>query len=174
MKVLAFDLSLSATGIAMPNGALSTFRSKAEGDARLTDIAGWCRMAAIQSGSDLVPDLVVIEDVPRNPYVATVKLAMLHGAVRYVLRIEGHRYLTVPPATLKTYATGKGTAQKADMRMELYKRTGLDVDDDNQCDAAWLRYLGLDLCGHPEIELPAKHRRALDKLTLPVGAVVLS
>jgi Holliday junction resolvasome RuvABC endonuclease subunit len=166
MKILALDLSLTATGMAWPSGGLSTYKTKAEGDARLTDIAGWCRMASITAE----PDLVVIEDLPmgfRN--AAAGSLGMLHGAVRYVLRIEGYRYLTVPPATLKTYATGRGNAQKPDMRMELFKRTDTDVADDNQCDAAWLRLLGLDLLGEPEIALPQTHRRALDKLKLPAG-----
>ena len=169
-RVLALDLSLSATGIARPDGELSTYRPQVKGDDRLTEIAHY--VGVIADGR--LPDLTVIEDVPFGMNNAAAgPLAMLHGAVRFVLLNEGHRYLTVPPATLKTYATGRGNARKPDMRMELYKRTELDVDDDNQCDARWLQLLGLDLMGYPALELPQTHRRALDKLRLPKGLVTV-
>ncbi len=168
MRILALDLSLTATGIAEPAGQLSTYRPTVKGDLRLVYIADEILM--IVHASD--PDLVVMEDLPfgiRN--AAAGALGMLHGAVRHVLLLAERHYLTVPPATLKTYATGKGNCQKADMRMELYKRTGTDVADDNQVDAAWLRLLGLDLAGQPEIDLPRTHRRALDKLDPPFKPV---
>ena len=169
-RVLALDLSLTATGIAEPDGTLSTFKPTTKGDLRLREISnrirGLLSDLLVDSGVDV--DLVVIEDLPmgiRN--AAAGALGMLHGAVRSQLIWLEVRYLTVPPASLKTYATGRGNAPKPDMRMALYKRTGLDVPDDNQVDAAWLRYLALDLAGHPELDLPASHRRALDKLKEP-------
>lgn len=164
---LALDLSLAATGIAYPNGDTSTFKPKSKGDERLAEIARHVKDAIEQAQAEIV----VVEDLPmgiRN--AAAGKLGMLHGAVRLVMLVVKVPYLTVPPATLKTYATGKGNCQKPDMRMELFKRTGQDVADDNQCDAAWLRLLGLDLAGHAELPLPQSHRRALDKLTLPDAA----
>jgi Holliday junction resolvasome RuvABC endonuclease subunit len=168
-RVLALDLSLSATGIARPDGGLQTLRPQQKGDDRLVEIA--CYIGVVADGRG--PDLTIMEDVPYGAgNVAAGPLALLHGAVRFVLLDRGHRYLTVPPATLKTYATGRGNARKPDMRMELYKRTGLDVDDDNQCDARWLQLLGLDLMGYPSLELPQSHRRALDKLRLPKGVLV--
>ncbi len=168
MRVLALDLSLRATGIAEPNGRLWTYKPKCQHDDRLMLIADEIHNAVHQWSTDLV----VIEDLPfgvRN--AAAGALGMLHGAIRLDLLRDQKRYLTVPPATLKTYATGKGNCQKPDMRMELYKRTGADIEDDNQVDAAWLRMLALDLLGHPELDLPQQHRRALAKLTLPAGVV---
>jgi Holliday junction resolvasome RuvABC endonuclease subunit len=174
IRILAFDLSLAATGIAEPGGQLSTYKPASKGDERLADIANEIEMVSYYRPRDPRPaaDLVVIEDLPmglRN--AAAGALGMLHGAVRLVLLRNRVPYLTVPPATLKTYATGRGNCTKPDMRMELFKRTDTDVADDNQCDAAWLRLLGLDLLGQSELELPAKHRRALDKLVLPAGLV---
>ena len=169
-RILALDLSLTATGIAWPDGTLHTYKPPNRGDYRLVNIGGMVQLAVF----DTNPDLVVFEDLPtglRN--AAAGSLGMLHGAVRFILLEDDEGpipYLTVPPATLKTYATGRGNAPKPDMRMDLYKRTGQDIADDNQVDAAWLRYLALDLHGHPQLTLPATHRRALNKLTLPAAA----
>jgi Holliday junction resolvasome RuvABC endonuclease subunit len=167
-RVLALDLSLAATGVAYPDGELDTFRPGCDGDERLTVLRDDIREALYLGWgvTNFEPDLVVIEDFVVRSGASSV-LGMLHGAIRVLLMDEGLPYLTVPPATLKVYATGGGRAQKPDMRMELYKRTQSDVADDNQVDAAWLRLLALDLAGHPEITLPQTHRRALTKLTWP-------
>ena len=168
--VLALDLSLTATGVADTAGDLDTIRPHTKGDQRLTEIT--TRVTdAIYTSPDR-PQLVVIEDLPhgiRN--AAAGALGMVHGAVRYQLQSHELPYLTVPPATLKTLATGRGNAKKPDMRMDLFKRTGLDVPDDNQVDAWWLRVLGRLLAGHVVFDtpLPQTHLRALTKLTLPDG-----
>lgn len=81
---------------------------------------------------------------------------------------RGIRVAEVPPSTLKRYATGKGTAPKSDMRMALYKRSGIDVPDDNQVDATWLRQMGLAHLGDPDaVPLPQTHLAALDKVVWP-------
>jgi len=43
--------------------------------------------------------------------------------------------LQVPPMTLKKYATGKGTAKKQEMLLQIYKRWGVEFNDDNAADA---------------------------------------
>ncbi len=170
VRVLALDLSLTATGIATPDGTLDTYRPRtrphANGDTRLDDIANEVEMALYEASYPAPGLLVAIEGPVTRSQAATV-IGMVHGAVRLVLIRKEVPYLVVPPAAIKTYATGKGNAPKPDMRMSLYKRTGLDVADDNQVDAAWLRLLALDLAGRAELDLPQTHRRALSKLTLP-------
>lgn len=163
-RVYALDLSLTATGVACPNGVLDTYRPATEGDRRLDDIVNEVEM--LLGDEDLDDVLVVLEGPVTRSHAATA-IGMLHGAIRLTLIRWTLDYLIVPPAVLKTYATGRGNAPKPDMRMELYKRTGADVVDDNQVDAAWLRLLALDLLGEPEVLLPQTHRRALAKLTLP-------
>jgi Holliday junction resolvasome RuvABC endonuclease subunit len=169
VDVLALDLSITATGIALPDGTLDTIRPPYLGDRRLDDIATRIEQAAINTTPDLSDLLVVIEDLPTHARAAGIT-GMVHGAVRLTLIHWDISYFTVPPATLKKYATGRGNAPKPDMRMALYKRTGQDVPDDNQVDAAWLRHLALDLAGQPEITLPANQRAVLNKLALPTGA----
>ena len=43
--------------------------------------------------------------------------------------------LQVPPMTLKKYATGKGTSKKQEMLLQIYKRWGVEFNDDNAADA---------------------------------------
>lgn len=163
-RVMGLDLSITATGVALPDGTVTTLRFGADlGDRRLLSIHHHLYDAIAFDHLDLV----VIEDLPVNARAGGV-IGMVHGVVRRLLLEHGAPYLLVPPATLKTYATGKGNSDKPDMRMSLYQRAALDLRDNNQVDAVWLRLLGLDHLGHPELTLPATHRRALDKL----GAVV--
>lgn len=157
-QIAGLDLSLRATGLALPDGTLATITPTSQGDNRFPEIS-----------DTLITNLysvsaVIIEDLPfgaRNP--AAGPLGMIHGVVRSDLIRASLNYVLVPPATLKVYATGRGTASKSDMRMSLYKRLGLDISDDNQVDAAWLRQIGLDIIGESDLDLPTSHRRALDR-----------
>lgn len=164
-SVVGLDLSLSATGIAERDGRTWTYSPEGKGDRRLTDIR-----ATIGRTVGHGVDLVVIEDgVHRSP--AAFDLGMVHGAIRMSLLAAGVRYVLVPPSTLKKYATGRHLATKPDMRMALYQRMGIDLRDDNQVDATWLRYAGLQLLGEPVVELPKAQVAALDKVRAGLGEV---
>jgi len=43
--------------------------------------------------------------------------------------------LQVPPMTLKKYASGKGNAKKQEMLLQIYKRWGVEFNDDNAADS---------------------------------------
>jgi hypothetical protein len=43
--------------------------------------------------------------------------------------------LQIPPMTLKKYATGKGTSKKQEMLLQMYKRWGVEFNDDNAADS---------------------------------------
>lgn len=163
MRVLGLDLSLTASGVALPDGTLTTIRTtRSDGDRRLVHIAD-------EIGQTLHGvDLAVVEDLPTHAHGSGIT-GMVHGAVRCELIRAGVPYLLVPAASLKTFATGRGNATKSDMRLELFRRMSIDERDDNCVDAWFLRALGCDLTGHPLFPLPKTHRRALDKLTLPEG-----
>jgi len=168
--VVGIDPSLTATGLAWGDGVTTTIKYPKDvtGDQRLVVIS-----EAIENLTNLprcgqTVELAVIEDLPTHAHGAGIT-GMVQGVIRLQLRLDGIRYVTVPAATLKKFATGKGNATKPDMRMELFQRTGVDLRDDNQVDAAWLRFLGLALIGQPEIQLPKTHTVALDKLSLPEG-----
>lgn len=75
-------------------------------------------------------------------------LGELGGVVKIAL--ADHTEATVrivPPATLKKFVAGKGNAPKAVMLKEVFRRFGVDVDDDNLADAAGLCFIGRALAG---------------------------
>lgn len=172
-RVVGLDLSITATGISDQLGECSTCGGPSKlGDRRLAAITSAIEEMLTVHGEvcdrfERV-DLVVIEDIPTHAHGAGIT-GMVHGAVRLRLLDWAIPYVLVPPASLKKYATGKGNASKADMAVALYKRAGLELADDNQVDAWWLRALGLQLLGDPIVELPALNLSALDRLELPAG-----
>ncbi len=171
--IVGLDLSIAATGITRGGGMPETIKTE-PGDvieARIDRIvvAIWERLI---DRSPYTPDcrfadLVVIEEVPPIRAHSIAPLAMLHGALRLELYRFGIPFVLVPPATLKKYATGKGTAKKPDMRMALYKRTNLDLDDDNQVDAWWLRAMAVDHYRGEGPNMPKANREALEKIAWP-------
>lgn len=162
-RVLGLDLSITGTGIAPATGSTSTLHPRTAGDERLLEIRNHISLEL-----DTVHLAVIEGPVLRSQ--AALSLAMLHGAVRTLLWDTATGYVIIPPATLKKYATGRGNATKPDMAVALYKRTGLELADDNQVDAWWLRAMGLDALGAPIVALPADQRAVLAKFHWDIGA----
>jgi Holliday junction resolvasome RuvABC endonuclease subunit len=169
LRVLALDLSITATGMCLPDGTTNTIKTRdKDGDRRLQTIVDSIGVA-LGEGHDGIGDgvdLVVIEG-PVVRSSAAVIIGMVHGAVRLRLLDFDTPYTLVTPATLKAYATGKGNADKTAMAIAALKRTGREFADDNQCDAFWLRAAALDWYGQPEFELPKAQRDRLTKVVWP-------
>lgn len=157
MRVVGLDLSLQSTGWARADGATGTIRSHQVGCPRLTEI----RTAILHIAKDPPADFVAIEGYSFGSRNGGERIGELGGVVRVALFGNGIPFVEIPPATLKKYATGRGNAKKPDMRMALYQRTGVDLDDDNQVDAWWLRAFALARYGAPVVDLPASHLEAL-------------
>jgi len=168
--VIGIDPSLTGTGLAWANGETWTAASSSyQGDDRLDYIYRAVHTVCEQSNQVGQPiTLAVVEDLPKHAHGAGLT-GMAQGVIRLALKQTLVPYILIPAATLKKFATGNGNAGKPDMRMELYKRTGLDLKDDNQVDAWWLRALGHELLGDPIVSLPKAHTDALGKLALPEG-----
>lgn len=168
--VVGLDLSLTGTGLAIGD-RLVTIKSEPNGKT-LTD-----RRAR------LMRIVAAIEDNLADPIPAPPRLVVIEAPAfsrttghhhdrsgLWWLVVEGFYAAGVPvvevtPTALKRFATGKGVASKSDMRMALFKRAGLDVADDNQVDAAWLRQIGLHLTGQQAaLPLPQTHLAALTKI----------
>lgn len=161
-RVIGIDPSLTATGLADWDGTVETYGGDAKlGDRRLSFLYNQVKFHC-QPGVDMA----VIEDLPANAKSAGLT-GKAQGVVRLALIRADVPYVAISPAALKKFATGRGNATKSDMRMELYKRTGIDLPDDNQVDAWWLRAAGMQHLGEPVVDVPESRVAGLDYLIWP-------
>lgn len=165
MRVLGLDLSLTSTGVALPDGTVALLSSRHRGVERLADLQDAIkRVAAV--------DLVVIEGYSmggqRGSSGVAQALGELGGVVRLALFDMGVPFAEVPPSTLKKFACGKGNANKNEMLLAAAQRLGYSGSSNDGADALWLRAAGLDAYGLPEVDLPKAQRDALAKVDWPV------
>jgi Holliday junction resolvasome RuvABC endonuclease subunit len=169
LRILGLDLSITAPGLSLPDGTTRTIKTNPkDGDRRLQHIADGIGHAIYEGVNDPADrlHLAVIEDLPTHAKSAGIT-GMVHGAVRLRLIECGVPYVLITPATLKAYATGKGNADKTAMAIAALKRTGREFADDNQCDAAWLRWAALDWYDCAEFVMPQAQRDRLTKVAWP-------
>ena len=163
VKVLGLDLSITGTGVAHTvEGAVCTHLIKTNPkhrDSRLTQLQNEIREYA--AGAELC---LIEAPTPRSP--SSVVSGMVQGAARLVLLELGIPYGTLMPASLKKYATGKGTGDKVPMAIAALKRAGLEFEDDNQCDGFWLWVAANDVLGQPVFDLPQINRESLKKIKM--------
>jgi Holliday junction resolvasome RuvABC endonuclease subunit len=142
--------AITALNIDNPNSYETwVYKSPKSGVRRLADIRGW-----MESKFDfLYAQRCRVEDIAMEGTVlashSALKLGELAGLVKVVIwdyfdgnlnsyiPFEEHTRtpLQVPPMTLKKYATGKGTAKKQEMLMQMYKRWNIEFNDDNAADS---------------------------------------
>jgi len=156
-KVLGADLSLTGTGIVVLQGdniiVQELIKSKPPTEKNPTTeierIIGIKNriIEIIEDGS--APDLVVIEGVALMVKNATalVQLSGLNYMLREYLYSRKIPFLIAVPTTLKKFITGSGKAKKDMMMLEVYKRYGVSLTDDNECDAYSLAKLGMAVLG---------------------------
>lgn len=150
--VVGLDLSLTATGMVREDGKGLTIKTNPKhGDQRLEVIHD----AIVHNLG--IASLAVLEDLPYSARQAGVT-GMVQGVARLALLRYGVRYAFLSPATLKKFATGNGRADKPMMAAALIDFFGdryvgaltgtaqiiggINLTDDNQVDAAWLRLAG--------------------------------
>lgn len=163
IKVLGLDFSLTGTGVAHTvEGAVCTHLIKTNPkhrDGRLIQIRDTVRQYA--EGAELA-----LIEAPAAKSFTSVISGMVQGIGRVVLLEMGIPYGTLMPASLKKFATGKGTGDKIPMALAALKRAGLEFPDDNQCDAFWLWVAANYQMGQPVFDLPALNRESLKKIKM--------
>jgi crossover junction endodeoxyribonuclease RuvC len=133
--------ALSAVSIAEPKKHITwVYKSPYFGIERLVDIRQW-----LIDTLDYVSEDHGIVDIAMEGSVLASHSALVLGELAAVVKMaiydyfgedENCRYpLKVPPMTLKKYASGKGNAKKQEMLMQIYKRWGIEFNDDNAADA---------------------------------------
>lgn len=98
---------------------------------------------------DDVPTIAVIEGLAfmvRNA-TALVQLSALNYMTRALLLSYEVPFVIVAPTSLKKFITGSGASKKDVMLIETYKRYGVSIMNDNECDAYGLAQVGLALRG---------------------------
>ncbi len=155
------DLSYTSPGIAWGHLEVDTFAT----DTRWTDLERATHIAhhvvALTDGADIV---AIESGVVRS--TASWRSGFLHGVVRRELSVSRPHLcvVSVPPASLKTFATGRGNADKTEMVIAARDRLGYTGVQSDEADALWLRELALHTIDAPTVRLPATHTRALAKV----------
>lgn len=160
--VIGLDLGLTRVGVAARSGADSFVPPPGfdEGFRRMrwirSRVLGWTDRA----------DLVVVES---PAFSSNGKYAKENAGLWHVVMISvdarGTRWISVQNNTAKKYATGNGRAEKGQMLAAAFRRgLPMDVDNDDEADAAWLCAIGHDLLGAPLVTLPAAQRDSIQRL----------
>lgn len=157
MSAMGLDLSISGTGVATGHGRLYTIAPKTRGDLRLAEIE---RHLIYYLDMETRPDVVVIEAIPTasKGFHTALSLAMVHGIARKELARRGIPFVYIDNKALKKYASGSGAADKQRM-VECAMDFGAVPANDNEADAAWLRWIGEHWLGRP---VSAMHVLAAD------------
>lgn len=167
--VAGLDLSLSATGLALPSGEALSLRPPRSLGSQVIERAVWIReqlRGFFGPGASFSGSRLCIEAPFVNPKMAGTAqaLAILHGCVRSALRDWKREVAIVSPSSLKLYATGRGNARKAEVFAEAIRRLGYSGSSDDEADALWLRALALDELGFAVVAVPKKNKTALVKV----------
>lgn len=165
VKVAGLDLSMTATGAChsqvgtreLGDACLHLIVPKEKKDFRLPEIKRQLKQVTADC------DFVLLEMLPPNMKGAGIT-GMVQGIARDLLIEEGIRFGDIGPSALKKYATGRGVASKTEMSLAAMKRGGVEIAENNQCDAWWLWVMAHDFMDHPVIDLPKINRGELTKI----------
>jgi Holliday junction resolvasome RuvABC endonuclease subunit len=171
LRVIGLDLSLTSTGVCLPNGHTYAIKTRQkDGDRRLVVIRDNIRAALAEHR----PHLAVVEDLPRHAKGSGIT-GQVHGTVKPELIDAGVPYVLVVPATLKSYACDNGNADKRRMADAAYLAAGAEFPGDlnargeggDMCDAWWLRAAAHHHYGQPLFTLPQAQIDRLTKVAWP-------
>lgn len=136
--------ALSAVSVEFPNEHKTwVYKSEFRGVQRLNDIGHFLIGTLIE----LQLEGHIIRNIAMEGTVLQSQAASILGELAGVTKLELFKFfdprthlncavpLQIPPMTLKKYATGKGTAKKQEMLLQIYKRWGVEFNDDNAADA---------------------------------------
>lgn len=150
MRIIGLDLSLRASGVAIwENGAMAR-RIVSAPPAVRDDQVGRLQTVINAVKTFLAPatDIVVIEDFAFSRGNQAHLLGGLGYAIRLYLRSHDIPFVLVGPMQNKKFASGSGKAEKSGMLLAVYKRWGIEAEDDNVADAVSLCMIGRALVGN--------------------------
>lgn len=154
--LLAIGIDQSLTGFALTALVVDdpsvyqtwVYKSDKRGVARLADIRWW-----LMDKFDEIAKSGDIQEIAMEGTVLASQSALVLGELAATVKLtcwdyfdsNVNRYepypehmrvpLQIPPMTLKKYAAGKGNAKKQEMLMQIFKRWGIEFNDDNAADS---------------------------------------
>jgi hypothetical protein len=153
-SVVAIGIDQSLTGFAFtvlnvkdPLQSITwVYKSIYFGIERLADIRQW-----LTDTLNYCEEFWTIQDIAMEGTVLASHAALVLGELSATVRLtifdffedgDDRRFpLKIPPMTLKKYASGKGNAKKQEMLLQMYKRWGVEFNDDNAADSYGLARL---------------------------------
>jgi crossover junction endodeoxyribonuclease RuvC len=137
MKLIGLDLSLTATGVAVGESVV-VIKTKTTGVERLNDIRSQLRKEIGRFN----PKVAIIEGYAFGAHDRGARsIGELGGVVRLMLADYKIKFVEVPPASLKKFATGKGNADKDNVLAAAIKHNRR-INNNNAADAWWLYQMG--------------------------------
>jgi crossover junction endodeoxyribonuclease RuvC len=173
LRLVALDLSLTATGIAVTHDQACEPRlscrtvtpRKRPSETTIDHVRLHETICAVQAAVKCRPDLVVIERPLQieGKGDTSVRLGELHGPIKHWLWSRQIPYVDVHLTHVKQYATGAGNADKPTVLAAVIATYGrlLHVGTHDEADAVSLLASALDHYGQALAEVPASHRKAL-------------
>lgn len=147
MKIVAFDLSLTATGVCFPDGSTDVWRApertRSKGEKRSFDDdmvrLDWLHRRVVHALHDHAPELCVIEGYSMGSQMAYARASgELGGIVRLAIWRQRITLAVISPASLKKFAVNSAKADKSDMAVAAV-REGWTGTGNDAADAWWLR-----------------------------------
>ena len=153
-SLISIGIDQSLTGFALTalqvdnplNFLTWVYKSPYFGIERLADIREW-----LNDNLGYAEEHWVIKDIAMEGTVLASHAALVLGELSATVRLcifdffedgDDRKFpLKVPPMTLKKYAAGKGNAKKQEMLLQMYKRWGVEFNDDNAADSYGLARL---------------------------------
>jgi hypothetical protein len=183
--VVGGDLSLTASGLAWPDGFTMKYGVKGLTDKTpdLADRGAALKTLVVNIVNRMMergrPDLVLLEILPSSgTHIDGERFYVWYGVVNALTGL-GVPVTDASVSTIKKYALGKGSGPDTGKgavtdalarRLPHFETAG----DENRADAAWMCALGMDLLGHPLAAMPQANREALSKVKVPAPLATLA
>jgi len=145
-ELVSIGIDQSLTGFAFTALAVSdpnqyqtwVYKSPYFGIERLVDIRQF-----LFDHFDYISENHTIKKIAMEGTVLASHSALVLGELSALVKLTIYDYfddeikfpVLVPPMTLKKYAAGKGNAKKQEMLLQMYKRWGIEFNDDNAADS---------------------------------------
>jgi len=160
--IIGVDLSLTSTGLALPDGKLEVIQPKQKGAVRL--------FAIRREVNDFIAryenPVIVVEGYS---FAARHSQAHSIGELGGVMKLSWYendwQVIIVPPTNRAKFATGKGNANKSEVVSAISARTGMTFSGkgaDDQCDAWILQEMGMVAYGQSDRTWPKVNLSALE------------